>query len=507
MWNDRIGNENVGIDQVALSVMRGDSVVARNGIGIFALLALSGAPALAAVTHHVCPDGSGDFPTIQAAIDSSASGDTIELCDGTFTSAGNWDVNLGSKELVIRSEHGYGSTTVSCGTWIAPEPHRGFIIEGGQSAATVLEGITIEGCSYQGDGGAIRCIGASPTIRSVRIRNNSATVCRGLGIFIESGAPLIEGCVFENNFGHIGEGTAIFARKSTPVLRRSWIAFTVAVQGAVNLDGGTIADCTFQHNTRFDDDHGSSIYVVGGAVTVNNCFFFSGLSTGVVVSADAGVQVEDCVFHHLGSHGGAGSYGTGRATFRRCTFDENTSDMGPSVIAWYGGALRFEECLFTRNRSGFLESCTIQVRNAPLEISQCTFSSNDAYYEPGWCLAILDDSEVTIDHSIFAYGEMTGDPIKCFGTPGSLRVSCTDIFGNKGGDWVGCVAGMDGTKGNFSADPLFCDVGAVDFHLGATSPCAPAQTGECGLIGALPVACGTTAISAKSWGSVKALYR
>jgi hypothetical protein len=65
---------------------------------------------------------------------------------------------------------------------------------------------------------------------------------------------------------------------------------------------------------------------------------------------------------------------------------------------------------------------------------------------------------------------------------------------------------MEGTNGNFSADPLFCDLVGGDVGLSSDSPCAPEHSGGCDLIGALGVACGTTAVEGRSWGSIKALY-
>jgi hypothetical protein len=59
--------------------------------------------------------------------------------------------------------------------------------------------------------------------------------------------------------------------------------------------------------------------------------------------------------------------------------------------------------------------------------------------------------------------------------------------------------------GNFTADPLFCGVG--NYYLRADSPCAPENQPRCGLIGPLPVGCGTVSVQSKSWGAVKALYR
>jgi len=59
--------------------------------------------------------------------------------------------------------------------------------------------------------------------------------------------------------------------------------------------------------------------------------------------------------------------------------------------------------------------------------------------------------------------------------------------------------------GNFTADPLFCGVG--NYYLRADSPCAPENQPRCGLIGPLPVGCGTVSVQTTSWGAIKALYR
>ena len=71
---------------------------------LFILLPVSSAEALVLVVH---PDGSGDCPTIQAAIDSvNFSGDIIELTDGVFTGFGNRDLFTSGKSLLIRSQSG-----------------------------------------------------------------------------------------------------------------------------------------------------------------------------------------------------------------------------------------------------------------------------------------------------------------------------------------------------------------------------------------------------------------
>jgi hypothetical protein len=53
------------------------------------------------------PDGSGDAPTIQAAIDSANfNGDVIELTDGVYTGPGNRDLYTSGKSFLLRSQSG-----------------------------------------------------------------------------------------------------------------------------------------------------------------------------------------------------------------------------------------------------------------------------------------------------------------------------------------------------------------------------------------------------------------
>jgi hypothetical protein len=65
-----------------------------------------------ATTYVIEPDGSGDFPTIQAAINASSDGDIIELADGTFTGAGNRDVDVAGRAVTVRSQSGDPETCV-----------------------------------------------------------------------------------------------------------------------------------------------------------------------------------------------------------------------------------------------------------------------------------------------------------------------------------------------------------------------------------------------------------
>jgi hypothetical protein len=56
-------------------------------------------------------------------------------------------------------------------------------------------------------------------------------------------------------------------------------------------------------------------------------------------------------------------------------------------------------------------------------------------------------------------------------------------------------------------DPLFCDPDSGDLTVSSESPCLPANSLGCGLIGALGQGCGVVSIAPQSWGSIKSMYR
>lgn len=71
---------------------------------LFFLLPLTGAQARVWVVQ---PDGTGDAPTIQAAIDSLYNiDDIVELADGVFTGEGNRDLYTSGKAFLMRSQSG-----------------------------------------------------------------------------------------------------------------------------------------------------------------------------------------------------------------------------------------------------------------------------------------------------------------------------------------------------------------------------------------------------------------
>ena len=127
---------------------------------------------------YVTPDGSGDAPTIQAAIDSASARDTIICAAGTYTGDGNRDIEFRGKSLILVSESGPEATIIDCNGTEA-EPHIGLRFVGGEDSTTVVEGFTITdgwevlfGFESYYETGTVFCSTASPTISNCIISNN-----------------------------------------------------------------------------------------------------------------------------------------------------------------------------------------------------------------------------------------------------------------------------------------------------------------------------------------------
>jgi hypothetical protein len=190
------------------------------------------------------------------------------------------------------------------------------------------------------------------------------------------------------------------------------------------------------------------------------------------------------------SGGGAlACFGGSNPTLLNCIFDGNLAYMGGGAAWCEESSPTFTECTFLRNGidwegSGGAIWCT----NSSPALFNCSFYDNQGYY--GSVIECRDGSAPTLDNSIVAFNLSTDeDPaVVCDGTS-SVQVACCDVFGNNGGDYVGCLQGLLGLNGNISQDPLFCDPIEGDLRLRDDSPCAEENNPQCGQIGAWPAGC------------------
>ncbi|MFN8179179.1 MAG: hypothetical protein U0167_14710 [bacterium] len=351
------------------------------------LLALPGsAPAR---VWTVRSDGTGDAPTIAAALGAAVSGDVIRLAGGTYH---EHDLELVDGVSLEGPSLDPAGAVIDAGGL-------GRVMRGqGIGTGTLLQGLTLTGGRVEGT-----C--SDP---------GTGTYCVGGGALILGSAPTIAHCKFLDDHAQ-DNGGGLASAVSAP----------------------TLTDCRFEGNTA---RHGAAITFIASSLngvspTVTRCEF---------------------VGNTAGADGGAVYCYVSEPALSLCTFDANTSGEQGSSMFWY------------------------------------------------------DPSPPVLDRCVFAFG--LGTPPIFSGLPGGCpSLSCCDVYGNAGGDWIDCLAGQDARNGNFSADPLFCGAASLDVTLRAGSPCtAPGPTG-CGAIGAEGVACAGTAapsgMEVTTWGRLKAAHR
>jgi hypothetical protein len=422
------------------------------GTLLFVLLLATAIP-IGATTYVVHPDGSGDFPTIQAAVDAAVNGDIIELTDGTFAGDGNWNVDFQGKAITVRSQSGNPQAVrILC------DVTRAFIFQSGEGPASVLESITIA----NGYNGSVLCRQeAAPTISNC-IFDHDLTEGDGGGMVCQEASPTVIDCLFNTCFA-FGSGGAIFCQgESFP----------------------TITGCTFQGNIAAYD------YGSGGAISCGG---------------DSYATIANCRFIGNESYTGFGGAFGGNGTISNCEFVGNSAQIGGGAVSCRDATI--SGCVFRCNSGGRGGAIRCAYDSTPL-LRCCTVFDNDAW-EVGSGIRCEYGSALSVENCIIAFG--TGDVAVDCGDDATVLLTCCDIYGNAEGDWVGCIEDQLGIDGNICEDPLFCDQYACppDLTLQECSPCRPFSppNPECDLIGALPVGCGGTPVTESTWGALKYQFR
>lgn len=439
------------------------------------LLCLLASP-LHAATYIVLPDGSGDYPTIQSAVDAVQEGDVIELGDGTFTGEGNRDIDLHGKDLTVRSASGQPAACVIDCAASGVDLHRAFFMHSGESSATLIADVTItEG--YETWGGALAIYySAAPVISGCIFRGNTATL--GGAVYLRgTGDARFENCIFEENSAEGNQPAG----------------------AGVCCDNGThtFVSCTFQGN------------IAAG---------FAAAGGGVQCRGNTSATFEDCLF--VGNFcldggsicaGGGGFYAVDSApTVLRCTFTDNHTDQD-------GGALTFLDEAHERVGQATVGYCTITGNGArygasvsccgeaAVLIEQCTLVGN-AGAEGAGGVSCGCYSSAEIVRSIIA-SSTSGEAVGCAETASALLTACL-LYDNAGGDWVGRIADQLGVEGNVCLDPCFC---ANSYWIAEASPCHPDNNGPGVYIGAYESGClecgDEVPVQSASWGQIKALFR
>jgi hypothetical protein len=246
---------------------------------------------------HVAPDGTGDYPTIQAAVDAVPPGAHVILDSGVYVGTGNRDIDLHGKNVVIRSQSLTPESCVIDCEGSEAEPHRGFVMVSGEDDGTRIEALTIRNGwapGMQSRGGAILCQNASPRIIRCILESNQAR--EGGALFSLGGEPALENCILRSNTAGESGGAVCCRSLSSASIVNSILEHNIAESGgggAVAADWSSVhmSGCTMHANRAGTFVSGAGIDCTGSAdVVLERCiiaFSVHGCAVACVTSSQA----------------------------------------------------------------------------------------------------------------------------------------------------------------------------------------------------------------------------
>ncbi len=396
----------------------------------------------ASKTWNVGADGSGDAPTVQAAIDSATSGEIVLVHPGTYYEV----IDFKGKDIIVTSAEGPESAILD-GSGFSGVAVVTF--QSGESRAARFQGLTVRR-GVQG----IHIVEAQPTV-ALNVITENVGARYGAGIWcevrdIDHGvwSPLIQAnSVTKNTAGNICGGIG------------TWVGMTPEIVG------------NYVSENRAEAGDGGGVY-------------FRGMNRGGAICGNVIVD------NFAGDHGG-GVYALGfpygnplqfelsRNLIARNTADgrEGTGDSGGGVWLWETAAWVHHNTIVDNAGHG---------KGSP----------------NGGGIAILRPSAPIIEQNLIAFSQ-AGGGIWCSGE--STPVIRNNLaWMNVGGDGVGSCPSWWQANGNVVADPLFCDRTAGDYSLSTGSPALTHPAGPLGAIPG--EGCQPTLVERTTWGSVKARY-
>lgn len=436
------------------------------------------------VTIVVASDGTGDFSSIQDAIDYALYGDTVKVSPGLYAER----LVITGKDISLISLQGADRT----------------IIEGSStgpvlSLCNLRSMAKVEGfCFQNGPKGGIYCAQASPLLIHCVIQKNLAD--HGAGIYCLYSSPSLTECLLTNNRADLGGG-GMYAYHSSPILHKCVISHNSA-HGQYDEGGGGVYsfmsapsfhECMIENNTAQKD--GGGIYSnspAHGPMNIINCRIIENkagdsgggvhLCLGSYLTDEYFQNISQCVIANNSANKGGGIACWERSCIKieDTKIIENDADEGGGVYCYGNASPSFVNCLMAKNSAlkGGALYCLgdfnvfinfIKIHDISdiinlgwgfpkPKITHCTITENSASHLGGGIYFYLSFPQLT---NCILWNDL---PNEIFGY-GLPLVSYSDI--QMYPQYLKRYSGA----GNINRDPLFVDPSHNDYHLKEGSPC------------------------------------
>ncbi|MEQ8770384.1 MAG: right-handed parallel beta-helix repeat-containing protein [Phycisphaerales bacterium] len=362
----------------------------------------------------VDPSGSGDFLTIQDAIDATVSHPDSEV----IVTPGIYVVSLSTagKAFTLRSQ----------------DPSDPIIV-----AATVLDEIEVNG----------------PPIISVTNQETPSTVISGFTFRSTTPATTANSL-----------GTGVRVENASGVTIRQCVfsgLFALDFGGAIGIDNASdviIDRCIFQDNQA--GQNGGAIYASAAlSLIIHDCLFENNSAPWggavFITLTRTSIKRTDFVRNEAFTPGGGAlsvDQQTNESSVAGCRFIENQSitAVGGAYLGGSRDRLTFVNCLFAANSASLRGGALFSSTGSSTKVISCTFTNNSS--PEGGAIRMFDRTAPGLVANCVSWANSSPDD---FGN--AVLANCLVE-----GGWPGI--------GNFSADPMFADVGLENYRLGPGSP-------------------------------------
>jgi hypothetical protein len=419
---------------------------------LFVFAVFLGSRCLAA-THHV-PD---PFPTIQAAVEASASGDTVQVAAGDYDE----DVSIVGKAIHLRGAGLETTSMRSCQIQSSDVSSSlrgsisGFTIEGALDATAAFYEHDLRDCALHGIVTVVQ-----PELHSTHFVSISGCEffgpCSVQNRSIAGGEVTMTECQFHDvDLEIAGESRAVILASDF-----YGCGMDIEAEEGAEIRGNAVAGALGirVRSAQASTIEGNSLIGASVGIDLPSQDGFVDVISNEIDGCGVGVRVA----------GGGGTSSIIGNRVRNCQTAIQLEDDGVLttniVYACVNGIVAGDDVSsIDRNTVYDCEAIGIDVEPSFAEIRA----------------NIVANCEIGIH------------------APGELEhaIECNDVWNNHSMNWSG-VPDPEGVDGNISVDPLFCSPDFGEFTLAQDSPCLPGNhpDGEtCGIIGALGQGCGASA--------------
>ncbi len=300
---------------------------------------------------YVKPDGSGDYPTIQAAVNNASSYDTIIVAPGTYTE--NVDVNVDN--LTIRSESGSGLTTVQASN---PYDHVFYV---------TANSVTISGFVLTGATGDSKSGIYLDKVEECSILNNIASnTDYGIGLYYSNNNTLENNTVnWNKNYGILLLSSSSNTLENNTASNTDYGGIGLYISNNNTLENNIVSNNyygvylyissnnTLDNNTASNNDNGILLFDLSNNTLENNTVNWN-KNYGICLSSSNSNTLEsntansntDCGIHLISSSNNLifnNKFNNGKNTYFTGTNDGNvwntTKTEGTNIIGapYFGG--------------------------------------------------------------------------------------------------------------------------------------------------------------------------